>query len=335
MSIYRCNSCGHVAEEPALAVGGKSTCLRCQKVVTLFSPAFYIEKLMERYQAVRRELHVLRSQEANTDGDADSSEQAASEARALLKEDMHSTLLLATAEQHEPLKQCLAARHAAVRFDYSQVDTSGFFDEAAAVLGDNYKVLSPVLEQLRYAYRQEWTWLNIDLGKKELQDRRVLVDLLRQLYGYTFFSRYHYNRKKESLGLGLQPAQPVRQFFTGSWLEWWCFLRALEYCLDHNVEFSCARSAQVELPSEELRELDVVFLLGGKTLLVVECKSGEFRGDLNKYSKLQKRLKLERDSFLICNPDIDSEQASALTAMYGLTFVNLESFPQYLATLRP
>jgi hypothetical protein len=74
----------------------------------------------------------------------------------------------------------------------------------------------------------------------------------------------------------------------------------------------------------------VFFQLGKRVPVVVECKSGEFRGDLEKYRNLRKRLGLTRMQFIICNPDLSDEQATGLTAMYDLSFVNLPAFSRHL-----
>ncbi len=329
MSVYRCNRCGFVGEA-ALPPGTKISCAKCQTPATLFAAAFYIEKLVERYQIVRRELEALKQQEDGDDANASAEAPPVQPTPALLKDQIQSTLLLATEAQHQPLQSWLATRVAQVRFDFTQVDTTGFFDEAAAIIGGEYALLSSCLEQVRYAYRQDWSWTNIELGNKSAQEKTSLKAALRQLYSYTFFARYSYQKQKDAIGLALQTAPLIRRFFDGGWLEWWAFMQLLEFCIDRNVEFSGARGVQVEFQNEESRELDVFFLLGKLIPVVVECKSGEFRGELEKYRNLRKRLGLARSQFIICNPDLTDEQATGLTAMYDLTFVNLPAFSRHL-----
>lgn len=335
MAVYRCNHCGHVAEEQALPEGSKISCGSCSVKVTLFPAAFYLKKIFERYQSVRRELEALRRQEDEPNQDV--MEAADVDISPLYKvldrESMQNTLLLATAEQHRAIEEWFKKRKIEVKCEYSHVDTSGFFDEAATLIGDEYALLSNILEQLRYGYGKNWTWLNIELDKRSKKDKQALKASLRQLYSYTFFARYVYQQKQDVIGLGMQSATPVKVFLTGGWLEWWAFIRILELCLDQELEFSCARGMRIEFQDQEARELDVVYLIkkANKVFpVIVECKTGEFRAELQKYSNLSKRLQLEAAQFIICNPDIDDQQAAALSAMYGLTFVNLGSFSQHL-----
>ena len=85
--------------------------------------------------------------------------------------------------------------------------------------------------------------------------------------------------------------------------------------------------------NEDLHELDVISLPQGQSPICIECKSGEFRRDIDKYLRLRKRLGLERSRFIICAADLSEEQASGLSAMYELTFVNLQTLAPHLAQL--
>ena len=80
--------------------------------------------------------------------------------------------------------------------------------------------------------------------------------------------------------------------------------------------------------NEDQYELDVFFLINGTTPLCIECKTGEFRKDIEKYSVLQKRLKLDDGQFLICAVGLSDKQSQGLTSMYDVSFVNEKNFLQ-------
>jgi hypothetical protein len=333
MSVYRCNNCTLVAEEVSQPAGIRMPCANCKATVTLFSTAFYITKLVERHQTLSRELETLKQQEDLNDQEVDLTTAIPSTPVQLLPDQIQNTSTLSTQIQHQPLLGWFSAQRIKVNFDYSLVDTTGFFDEAAISIGDQYEHLASSLEQLRHAYRQERAWINIDLNNKSQQQQQILKSVLRQLYSQTFFARYAFQKKKSSIGLALQPAQTIRRFYDGGWLEWWALIRMLEICLAQGVDFSCTRGARIEFQNEELRELDVVFLLNKRFPIIIECKSGEFRPEIEKYVKLRRRLKIDKSQFVICNPDLTDEQASALTAMYELTFLNLRTFSAHMKIL--
>ena len=116
-------------------------------------------------------------------------------------------------------------------------------------------------------------------------------------------------------------------------MEWYAFMELVKHHQKHGQAFSCARSAKVVFANEDLHELDVISLPQGQSPICIECKSGEFRRDIDKYLRLRKRLGLERSRFIICAADLTDEQAAGLTAMYELTFVNLQSLGTHLQTL--
>ncbi len=74
-------------------------------------------------------------------------------------------------------------------------------------------------------------------------------------------------------------------------------------------------------------------IAGGQTPICIECKSGEFRGDIEKYLRLKRRLGVDRSHFIICATDLSDEQAAGLNAMYELTFVNLNRLRTHLQLL--
>lgn len=339
MPIYRCNQCSFVSEDATTPVGTRVACGRCGTPSMVYGTVFYVEKLVERYFSALREVAAL--QQPDKQGpDADSApgalavaEQPTSPADTLAGIDPNNTTLLATAEQHAPLLSWFAARQIEARFDYAQVDTSGFFDDAARMLGEGYALYGELIDRVRFAYRKSHGWINLELGNVSQKDAQAINTLCRQLYSHTFFARYHYQKPEKVVRLTLQTAPGVRQFFDGGWLEWYAFMELLTQLRQSGQAASCARGVKVVFPNEDLHELDVVALPHGQAPICIECKSGEFRRDIDKYLRLRKRLGIDRNRFIICATDLSDEQAAGLTTMYELTFVNLGSLRRHLATL--
>ena len=346
MPIYRCNQCSFVSEDAVSPIGSKVACGRCGTACTVYGTVFYVEKLVERYFSARRE--VLALQQADTpapeDGAGTNGANGAvavtnggapsdADSNAMGDADPHNTTLLATAEQHAPLQAWFAARQIEAKLDYAQVDTSGFFDDAAQMLGENYALFGELLDRVRFAYRKSHSWVNLELANVAQKDAQAINTLCRQLYSHTFFARYHYQKPEKIVRLTLQTAPNIRQFFDGGWLEWYVFMALVKHHQQRGEAFSCARSAKVVFANEDLHELDVISLPQGQAPICIECKSGEFRRDIDKYLRLRKRLGLDRSRFILCAADLSDEQAAGLTAMYELTFVNLQSLGAHLQTL--
>lgn len=338
MPIYRCNKCSFISEEAGTAAGTKMPCARCGTESTVFGTVFYVEKLVERYFSALREIKTLQQPDAMADTnlaqqETPTQENQTAEVSPFQDVNLHNTNLLATAEQHAPLQAWFASRQIEAQFDYAQVDTSGFFDDAARMVGDGYALFAELMDRVRFAYRKSHSWVNLELANVPQKDAQAINTLCRQLYSHTFFARYHYQKPEKIVRLTLQTAPTVRQFFDGGWLEWYAFVALIELAQQRGSAFSCARGVKVVFPNEDLHELDVVCLPAGQHPICIECKSGEFRRDIEKYLRLRKRLGLDRHHFVICAADLTQEQAAGLTAMYELTFVNLETLASHLSTL--
>src|SRR3546814_7982044 len=98
----------------------------------------------------------------------------------------------------------------------------------------------------------------------------------------------------------------------GGWLEWYVLGALLRLCVDGGREFSCARNLILALPNGEKRELDVVVLVEGRTLVVVECKTGEFRDDIRRCVDLRTRLRVDRTKFVIFNTELHDDPLAGM-----------------------
>ena len=174
--------------------------------------------------------------------------------------------------------------------------------------------------------------LNLDLKKYSQKEAQQINNICREFYSHTLFSRYVYQKQEKLVHLKLQSAAPIRQFFSGEWLEWYALGKLLAYAEKQgkNYVFSCARNAEIYFSNDDKHELDVVFLAKNKLPLVIECKTGEYRRDLDKYLTLRKRLDIPAENFVLLVTDIDETQAKSLSSMYELTFVTLSMLPQHI-----
>ena len=69
-------------------------------------------------------------------------------------------------------------------------------------------------------------------------------------------------------------------------------------------------------------ELDIFVLVDKTIALCIECKTGEFRQDIAKFTRLVKQLNLEKRQFLVCAAGLDKKQIQGFNSMYGVTFAN-------------
>ena len=127
----------------------------------------------------------------------------------------------------------------------------------------------------------------------------------------------------------------MRQFFDGEWLEWWALGETLKLAAANTQSpISVARGVKITFPNEDLHEIDVMGMLMGQQPFCIECKSGEFRRDIDKLLRIRKKLGLPKERFIVCATDLDNAQAASLSAMYELSFVTLQGLLPHLKALR-
>ncbi len=331
MPIYRCNKCGFVCEDTQTPVNTPTACGRCGTPSTVYGTVFFVEELIKRLATVTRDFKALQAQQATTPIPAAAPQAAAPGAATASAASAFPTLDATPATApHTALAQWFAQKNIQATIDPSAADTSGFFDEAAAELGDDYLLFADLLDRVRYSYRKSYTNVNLELGKLSQKDGQTITRFCRSLYEHTFFARYHYQKPEKIVRLTLQTAPAVRQFFEGGWLEWYALMQALSARERRSVTLSYARGVKVTFPNEDLHELDVLLQPEGQEPICIECKTGEFRRDIDKYVRLNKRLGLPKSRFILCCTDLNEEQAQGLSAMYDLSFVPLQMLKTHL-----
>lgn len=326
MAISRCNKCGTIAEHERSFVGSNLDCAQCGTATLVYDTLFFVNKLSQMFFSQRKELNELRNA-----APAPQSETKTTHSNNSFN--IHNSDSLSTEAQHEPIIKWFSSKNISATVNVKSVDTTGFFDEAAVAIGKDYALLGAIFEQIRYAQQKDYNSITVQLDKKSKEQAKLLKAFIQQLYEHSLFSRIIHHKNDGSLRVILQNAPSVRQFFAGGWLEWFALMVCLRLCKAREVKFSCARNMTLSFLTDEKRELDVFLLINDTQPIYIECKSGDFRQDLEKYVLLSKRLGISQKYFIICVADLETEQCKGLGAMYGLTFVNTQTLEQHLLTL--
>lgn len=330
MAIFRCNKCAHLEEQPGGWIGETIPCPKCGNPAQVYNSLFFVGKLLEKYFDAQREIARLKAHVADTT----KSESPAPIAPIPLDEiDLANTDQLASDLQHQPIHDWFKRKQIRVQVNASGVDTTGFFDEVAVTLGRNLPVLKDVLERVRWAQQKEYASTTIHLDKRPEQEVCAITAFCQQLYEFSFVAKRFHNRPQNNIRLIVQTAPAIRRFFDGEWLEWYALMSCLQYAKQRKKSFSCARNLDIKLQNDESFELDVFLLIDGNQPICIECKTGEFRQDIDKYLKLRKLLGINGNNFIMCITGLTEEHAKGLTAMYGLTFTNEVNLATQLARL--
>lgn len=329
MPILRCGQCGHTGETLTTQPGSPAPCPTCNSQAQVYDTTLFIRRVLQQYGALQQELKRLRGLLPAT---ADTQVQPRQDGN-LSELDLHNTSALADQAQHAPIVEWFQQRHVQARPTPQAVDTSGFFDEIAIEIGDNYSLLSDVVNKIRWGQKKDIPNFSLKLGDLSQKDGQAINAFCKRLYEHTFLAKYFY-QKQEKIGRGtIQSAPSVRSFFAGEWLEWYALMKVLALLQEKRKAASCTRNLNLIFDNEDLHEVDVFVLIDGKTPICIECKSGEFRQDIDKYLKLRKRLGIDRSQFILFSPDLSNEQAAGLSSMYELTFANQERLLSHLNTM--
>ncbi|GAK61147.1 hypothetical protein Despr_0885 [Candidatus Vecturithrix granuli] len=329
MAIFRCSKCGHLREVSNELIGTTVRCPQCKQPAPIHNTVAFIEKVLERYMSVYKELHQLQQQLSSPLAPSIKPE-ASTEERDF---DIHNTKAMTYAHQYEPIVRWFQQKQIQLEVDQSAVDTTGFFDEVALSLGDQYDLLKEVSDRIARTQRKGYTSVTLNFSNSNQKEIQALTAFCQELYEYSFVAKYFYQNKEKRAHLTLQTAPAIVKFFNGEWLEWFVFMKLLSVFKEKRVRFSCLRSLDIIFPNEDRHELDVFFLINEKIPLCIECKSGEFRSMIEKYVKLRNRLQIERPFFLLLVLGLSDEQSRGLTSMYEMTFVNEKNFLEHVQSL--
>lgn len=330
MAISRCHKCAHLEEHADGQIGTSVVCPRCGNATLVYPTLFFVGKLLEKCFDAQRELIRLKG----VAGDAlPQQAQNTVAARRVEDIDLSNTDRFASAKQHQPISEWFGRKQISVQANTQAVDTTGFFDEVAMSIGDNLPVLKEVLDRVRWAQQKGYSSTVVPLDQKSPQEAQAIAGFCKQLYDFSFVAKCIPNRQKNNILLALQTASTIRQFFNGEWLEWFAMMTCLSYCRERAKDFSCARQLVITLTDQECCELDVFMLIDGQLALCIECKSGEYRQDIDKLIGLRKRLGLTGKKLVMCVAGLSDEHARGLTAMYDLTFVSEQGLLPHLRTL--
>ena len=318
MALFRCNKCGHIREVGNDYIGKSVKCPKCDQITRIYDTVIFVKALMQKHITQTYKFQKLQQKFAKEDDsdiqivDSNSSEEF----------DIYNTNVLTHADKYEPVVQWFEKRQIQIQINQEAVDTTGFFDEISLSIGNNYNVLKFVSDQIKYIQNKGYTNLKLDISKKSPEEIKQIKAFCKEMYDYSFVAKYFYQKKDKIIRLTLQKAPNIRNFFNGIWMEWITLMKLLEFFSDKKINTSCMRSLNVSFPNGISYELDIFFLTKNNIPVCIECKSGEFRQDIDKYLKLRKQLNIEKHQFVICIFGLSEEQTQGMTSMYDLTFTN-------------
>ena len=291
MALFRCNKCGHIREVGNDYIGKSANCPKCDQITPIYDTTAFVKALILKHITLNNKLQKLRKKYVKKNDVVDDS---------IEEIDIYNTKVLTQADKYEPILQWFEKRNIQVQINHEAIDTTGFFDEIALSIGDNFNVLRFVSDHIKYIQNKGYTNVKLDVSRKTPEEIKQITSFCKEMYDYSFVAKYYYQKKDKIIRLTLQTAPKIRDFFNGIWMEWFTLMKLLEFFRDKKISASCMRSLNITFPNGVSNELDIFFLTKSNIPVCIECKSGEFRQDIDKYLKIRKQLNIEKSQFVIC-----------------------------------
>ena len=338
MAILLCGKCGYLREVKSQYTGKSVICPECRQANPVQDTIQFLKNVIRRYRQQSRELKQVRERTVSAERLAQpeppapvEAESEASVDRQLLADiDIHNTTTLADPQQYAPIVAWMEKRRIRLDIDHQAIDTTGFFDEVAVRMGDHYDTLKLVADRLKYSHQRGFANVKISLSNSSPEQVEIITSFCRELHDYSFVSKHYHNRKERAVHMVLQQAPAIVRFFIGEWMEWFVFMKILNSFREDGVPVACLRGFHVNFPNGDKHEIDGFFLVRNEIPLCIECKSGEFRQDIKKFSLVRKKLNLDRTRYLVCAIGLSDAQIKGFNSMYDVTFANESNFLQHV-----
>lgn len=315
-------------------IGKRAKCPKCKEEFPIHNTVSYIKKLTEKFYLQQKQLNALQEELKNSVNIGDK-ENTLEIYESIPIDDLniHNTDLFSQESHYLPVKKWFKNKHIEVKIDPRMMDTTGFFDEVAVYIGDQYNILSPIINQIKYIQSKKYDTVKITLSKKSNDEIKQITDFCKMLYNYAFIAKYFYQKKDKVVYLTLHEIPRVKGFFNGLWMEWFVLIKLLTLFIENNMTPAIVRGINISFNKNDTNELDIFFLNSHNEPICIECKTGEFRQDLNKYFSLRKKLNIKKENFILCVFGLSREQVDGLTSMYEITLVNESTLLQHIKNL--
>jgi len=328
MAILLCNKCSYLREVSNEYIGKVVKCPVCKDPVSIHNAEAFVKNVIRKYKMLHKKYAELKAEMETESEVLESIELALDE-----DIDLHNTSAMTDQTQYKPIIDWFDKKGIMLDVDAKKIDTQGFFDEIAVALGENYELLKDVNDRIKKTQRKGYTSVTLAISNYSQKEIQALTKYCKELYDFSFVTKYFYNKAEKRIHLTLQQSPAVVSFFNGEWFEWFVFMKLLVLFYEKKIPFSALRSFKIHFPNEDKHEVDVFFLINNKTPLFIECKTGEFRSTIEKYHKLRKRMGIDKQNFMMLVLGLSEEQTKGLTSMYEITFVNEKNFVDYFLTL--
>ena len=223
-------------------------------------------------------------------------------------------------EDYQTISTWFQQHNIEITTDKNCNDSQSLFAQVGLIIGEQYDLLNRVVQQIKFSNNKGWHNTKYNVKKSSQKEIATVTQFCSQLKRLTFVASYHYNKNNHAIHLRLLETASIKKFFNGDWFEWFVFMTVKNFFAKKKINVACLHNVELTLANEDHHELDVFLLIDNRIPICIECKSGEFANDINKYQKISKIMNLDERQFMICSPNIRDHDADALRGLHHLTF---------------
>ncbi|CAA6804599.1 MAG: Unknown protein [uncultured Sulfurovum sp.] len=333
MAIYKCDACHYIQETSNEYIGKKAKCPQCKEVGVILNTISYLQEVTEKNILLEKKLLDKDTiKERNTSKNIDNILQV-QDSIPIKDFNIHNTDIFSQKDHYTPIVTWFKDRYIQAKVDPKMMDTTGFFDEVALYIGRNFNNIGSIVNQIKYIQNKQYDTVKINLSKNNNNEIEQIIEFCKMLHHYSFIARYNFQKKDKIIYLTLSNITKIKNFFNGLWMEWFVFIQIISFFKEKHMTLPIVRGMNITFQNKDKSELDIFFINNQGEPVCIECKTGEFRQDLNKYFLLQKKLNIKKEHFLLCVFGLEEEQAKGLTSMYEITLVNETTLIPHIKSL--
>jgi hypothetical protein len=201
----------------------------------------------------------------------------------------------------------------------------------AHFLGDRFGHLAELYELIKQNLSdgKKFSFTLWSSVPKKISDCTQFCTLLKT---HGFLSSYQYVRAGRKIYAAPSRKGNAINFLSGAWFERFVHLRIRKLLLNHEQKFENMANTIISLSSQDDFELDLLYWVEGKpSPLWIECKTGDYKDSLDKYSKFRKTLNVPKQNAILVVLGISDERASHLTNSHDITIVNEQALLKIVA----
>ena len=198
MAIFRCNKCGYLREVANEHIGKSAKCSQCQNVAGIHETTAFIEKIIEKYFTLQKELVNLREGTSSWDQlEIQVIDPPQSEPFSLKEIDPHNTKELTNNYQYLPIIEWFDKKNIKAKVNPRELDTTGFFDEIALALGNNYEKFKEISDKIKWMQKKGYTSTNFQLADKSQKEIKNLLNFAAIFINIHLFQNIFTKNKKK------------------------------------------------------------------------------------------------------------------------------------------